>query len=158
MVEMQLKIANQILELFEPNTRIERRPGGFFVVWQTYQGEKITRRFSTFSGGSFYPVWHRKWGHGGTCCVALTQLVRWLQGKSVLPLSTWQYWCGDSVQLIKGDKAHFALNLLSEAGYPNQVVCVFCGQVPIQWDWYYIKGQMEGCGCYCGTGCKAQGL
>lgn len=152
-LEAKISVANQVLEAFAPETSISRGKNGFYVSWKTWRDKQVKKRFSRQSGSCFYPVWHRDWGHGGTACVALTQLVRWLQGQPVLPLATWRYWCGDTVKLIKKQDPETILTLLERNGYPSEAACIFCGQKPRRWDWY-LTGQLEGVGCYPGTGCK----
>lgn len=148
-MEDRLAIANAALQCFVPDTRMEIRSGRVFIVWTDYLG-KTTSRMWMCRGGDFYPVWSHKWAHGGTCTTALSQLVRFVRGLPVLPLSTWAYWCGEQVGLAawRGkDKQTELLAILKAGGYPQQATCIMCGKSPIgRFDWYR-RGNKSGPGC-----------
>lgn len=145
-------VANQVLQSFAPDTRIERRRGGWYVCWTRRNGEELSRRWMT-RGQDFYPVWHREWAHGGTASTALSQLIRWMQGKPVLPLSTWKYWAGDTCKLLRHHPQD-AIRLLLDAGYPEHSKCVLCGVSPIErFDWWSLDGVSGPC-CSYTTGCR----
>lgn len=146
-------VANEILQLFARDTSIEQRKGGVYVTWsQSWKPTTVTKRWQC-RGQDFYPTWHHKWGRGGTSSTALSQLVRWVQGKPVLPLSTWQYWVGETVQLGR-DKGPLIVDLLTEGGYPQSVDCVLCHQ-PISGglDWWSLNGVTGPC-CSWRSGCE----
>lgn len=101
--ESRLAVANAALRLFASDTSLSLRNGRVFVSW-TSCGKPVTRQWQT-RGSCFYPVWHNRWGHGGTCCTALSQLVRFVQGKPVMPMVQWKYWCSPTVHLASGNPA-----------------------------------------------------
>lgn len=149
-VEQQekLKVVNLVISKFAEKTVVEHRDNGWYVTWVVC-GKTTTKRWQLLGGGSMYPVWHRKWGHGGTCTTALTQLMRWLQGKPVLPLGTWRYWTGETVKM--GDPS--IVELLRSAGYPVQVKCVVCGDtIENGLDWWYLD-KVSG-PCHFGGACR----
>jgi hypothetical protein len=143
--------ANFVLLCLTKDTQIHRRYNGWYVTWSQYDGRRFSRRWATRSG-SFYPSWYRHWGHGGTCTTALAQLVRWCQGKPVLPLSVWSYWVSPTVALGRenGDKI---VQRLFEAGYPVVATCVLCGtELTKSLDWWDLDG-VSGPSCKWG-GCR----
>lgn len=148
----RLDAANESIKFLEPSAFISRRKGGFYVTWG--RCPIVTRRWSTRSG--FYPPWSRKWPGGGTSITALAQLLRWNQGRTVLPLSTWRYWGSERVWLF-GEHARQAVNALAAAGYPDTPVCVLCNR----WlsghgfDWWDLDGK-EGPCCRWDEGCRQQ--
>lgn len=147
----RLRSANAALQTFAPETRIERRRGGWWVCWTNYRGEQLSRRWMT-RGQDFYPVWSHLWGHGGTCCTALSQLVRWSAGRPVLPLASWLYWTGPVVKLAR-DKGQDLVDTLRSGGYPEHVPCVLCGDIVTKMDWWSLDGVSGPC-CAWTTGCR----
>lgn len=140
--EKKLKAANETLEIFAPGSKLLWIPGrGLHLEWK--RGENtICRRYQLLNRSSHYPIWHKKWPHGGTACLALFQLVRWLQDKPCLSIRQWRYWAGNPVRL--GD--HRMVDILLAAGYPEAVECVFCGrQIVGQFDWFN-DGSLSGPG------------
>ena len=83
--EQRLSACNEVLASFAPDTTIERRRGGWYVCWTASRGP-IARRWRC-RGQGFYPVWFRRWPHGGTATTALSQLIRWLRGQPVIVIS-----------------------------------------------------------------------
>jgi activating signal cointegrator 1 len=141
--------ANRVLASFAVETRIERRRGGWYVVWTRNDRPTIARRWST-RGQGFYPPWSQLWGHGGTACTALSQLIRWLRGQPVLPISTWRYWASDRVQLLP----LAAVEDLQSAGYPEHASCVLCGHKSTgSFDWWSLDGVSGPC-CHWTSGCR----
>ena len=153
---LTLEAANRALQAFAVDSRIERREGkgaGWYVCWENrYQG-KVERRWQCRIRQDFYPVWSDKWPHGGTACTALSQLIRWLKGMPVLPISSWRYWESETVALCKPGTAAALL----EAGYPEHADCVLCGE-PIngKLDWWHLNGVSGPC-CGWTTGCRQKG-
>lgn len=147
----RINAANAVLDIIAQKTKINRRPGGWFVEWERYGGEVLTRRWSVRSGGH-YPPWYRHWGHGGTCTTALHQLIRWCQDRPVLPLATWHYWCSPTVYLAR-DRGAEVCSLLSDSGWPHAVPCVLCGiELTGSLDWWDLSGA-SGPSCKWG-GCR----
>jgi hypothetical protein len=138
----KIEIANRVLKDFAPNTEIVRGATGWKVTWIDWKGKAVSRRWQTRSGQDFYPTWSSKWGYGGTACTALSQLIRWLQDRPVLPLKSWQYWSSPTVKLCSPE----AVLLLGEAGYPDRADCVVCGK-PIDGliDWCHLDGISGAC-------------
>lgn len=148
----RVEVANQVLQFFAPDTHLTVVRGRVFVHWERHGGEKIRRQWMT-RGNDFYPVWHHKWAHGGTCCTALSQLVRWIQERPVLPIATWQYWAGKTVFLGREQGPRMA-EVLTEHGYPQVANCVLCKQ-PItgSLDWWNLDGVSGPC-CSWTNGCR----
>lgn len=134
--EEKLVSVNLVLNLMGTNTSVSWVPGkGWVCFWQTWNGKQIERRYQR-KGRSEYPVWHAKWGHGGTCCRGLFQLIRWLDNKPVMPLSIWGYWCGPLVKVGPPE----IVNILQNAGYPQDAYCVVCGgRIKGSMDWWDDK-------------------
>lgn len=146
-------MANRVLDCFADGTIISYMDGrGVVVSWRRYGGEIVYRRWQT-RGQDFYPTWSNLWGHGGTACTALSQLVRWIQGKPVLPLSTWRYWFGDKCRLAR-DRGDEAIKALVHGDYPEMALCVLCGnQIEGSLDWWSLKNVTGPC-CGWTSGCR----
>lgn len=135
--EAKLKAANAVLAIIAHETRLELK-GKRVIVEFPYQG-LIKRQWQT-RGQDFYPVWYSKFGSGGTVTTALSQLVRWIQGKPVLPMGTWRYWTGPVVAMGR-ENGPSIIEILAQAGYPEQVNCVRCGEpVTAGLDWWSLNG------------------
>jgi hypothetical protein len=118
--QQKLTAANEVLAIFAPGTAISQGDRGWVVSWTNHKGIEIVRKFSTKSGGISFPVWHRKWGYGGTSCQALTSLVRWLQERPTSPLSKWEQWTGDLVRLGGNQRAEI-VEILRSANYVEEM-------------------------------------
>ncbi len=151
-----LNAANKVLEIIAPTTRIVRKKYGWCVEWTGYYGVAFSMRWQLKKGSSDYPVWYHHWGHGGTCVQALSQLVRWLQCKPVLPLHVWRWWTGPGIAMGM-DRGPEIVSILREAGYPEQVNCVLCDQ-PISGglDWWNVE-KVSGPCCDYMEGCRQSG-
>jgi hypothetical protein len=144
----KLDTVNAAIAIFAPGTSVRKGPNGWVVEWLNHNGKVYSRRWSVMGGGSLYPVWHHKWAHGGTCCNALSQLIRWLQDRPVFGISTWQYWASPSVRL--GDNnGQQLLEVLEAGGYPTDHVCVLCNTVisprTTGLDWWDLGGVSGPC-------------
>lgn len=151
--DFRVPMANRVLDCFAPGTIIAHHPGrGIVVSWER-KGETTFRRWQTRGGQDFYPTWSNLWGHGGTACTALSQLVRWIRGEPVLPLPTWRYWFGDKCQLAR-DRGTEGIAALVHAEWPEVATCVLCRQ-PITggMDWWNLDGVSGPC-CGWTTGCR----
>jgi hypothetical protein len=149
--ERRLAAANSALYLFTPNSRIERRKGGWYVRWER-KDKVFARRWSILRGNDFYPVWHRAWGRGGTSCKALSQLIRWLRGQPVFPIGTWRYWISDGIQLGPPQ----IVPILLGGGYPEKASCVLCTRVlgkSTGLDWWSLDDVSGPC-CSITGGCQ----
>lgn len=149
--------ANLALECFASGTMIfhcDKPSAGFWVQWTRYSGTELVHRRWMTRNQDFYPMWYRQWGHGGTCSTALANLIRWCQGKPVLPLTTWIYWAGQQVNL--GDRKDY-VEILRSAGYPETVPCVLCErEITGGMDWWSLKGVTGPC-CSMRSGCRQKG-
>jgi hypothetical protein len=132
----RVETANKVLGSFTRDTRLRIESGYVVVEWTNHKGRQA-RRWMT-RGQDFYPVWYRQWGHGGTAARALSQLVRWVQGKPVLPISTWEYWAGAPCRLLEAS----AVKVLAAGGYPSASPCVKCGSTIYRGglDWWSLDG------------------
>jgi hypothetical protein len=113
--QQKLTAANEVLAIFAEGTVISQGDRGWVVSWTNYRGIKVVRKFSAFKCSDF-PVWHHEWGQGGTCCRALTALVRWLQERPTDALGQWQFWTGESVRL-GGERRGEIMGILWSVGY-----------------------------------------
>lgn len=117
--QQKLTAANEVLAIFAEGTVIGQGDRGWVVSWKDYKGIQVVRRFSTISRDSGFPVWHQKWGHGGTCCYALTTLIRWLQERPMPPLAWWERCTGEEVKL-GGERRGEIVDILRLAGYGHE--------------------------------------
>ena len=147
----KIETANLVLQSLASDTRIEKRKGGYFIVWKQWNTSKeVAKKWACRQGQDFYPIWHDQWAHGGTACTALSQLIRWLQNKPVFPICTWQYWTSKTVNLLP----EASIALLQTAGYPEYVNCVLCNQqIKKDIDWWSLK-KISGPCCGWNSGCK----
>lgn len=149
----RMRVANEVLGIIADQTWLTFSGGYATVNWRQSNGDLFARRWITRGGQSFYPIWSNKWGHGGTCCTALSQLVRWVQGKPVLPMSTWRYWTGERVALGR-ERGVEIVQLLTDGGYPEHVKCVLCErEIQGGLDWWHL-GDVSGPCCSCHSGCR----
>lgn len=154
----RLETANTVLRLFAPDTWITQGRG-VWVHWKRsngYQPSEMRRKWMVRRGNDFYPVWHRYWGHGGTCTTALSQLVRFIQERPVLPISTWRMWTGENVRLGRDNGPQIVQTLL-DGEYPEHVPCVLCGETIVgHLDWWSLD-KVSGPCCGWTSGCRQKG-
>ena len=148
----EIETANKVLASFFDGW-IEKRKGGWYVCWNDrHRGGVIAKRWQC-RGNGFYPVWHHSYPGGGTSSTALSQLIRWLSGKPVLPISTWRYWASETCKLLDAS----AVDELLAGGYPKHADCVLCGnQIQGSLDWWRLDGVSGPC-CGSRSGCKQKG-
>lgn len=144
--------ANLALGCFTKNVLIEIFESRYFVSWDGHGGERVIKRWQLRSGQSFYATWSDEYPGGGTSMTALSQLVRWIQGRPVLPLSTWEYWAGESCKLARG-RGQEMVERLKHAQYPETTHCVLCGRVLDGLDWWCLDGISGPC-CPGTSGCE----
>lgn len=148
----RIAVANQVLSYFAETPTILLRANNRVQVRWTTRTKSHTKSWMT-RGQDFYPVWHRDWPGGGTAQTALSQLVRWVQGKPVLPLDSWRYWASEKVKLLRDTTA---LDILSGAGYPDPSHCVLCDRPLTEGlDWWRLDGVSGPC-CGWTSGCRQQ--
>jgi len=144
----RIDVANEVLASYTI-TQIEKIPRkGVYVFWS--MGGKDYRRRWQCRGNDFYPVWNRVYPHGGTSVTSLSQLVRWVQDKPVLPVATWRYWANPKMNLLSNS----VVDKLEEAGYPTVAKCVLCEiEITRTLDWWSLNGVSGPC-CYYTQGCR----
>lgn len=136
--------ANRIVKHFIPYAQIRIRNARICIHWKV--GKKThLKQFAVRNGQCFYTVWRAPWG--GTCSLALAQVVRRLQGKPVFPLRTWKYWASPKVMIANDGPA--LIDELVSCDWPDLVPCVLCGKTIHQGhlDWWSLDGVS---GPYCG--------
>jgi hypothetical protein len=148
----RLKAANAMLECFAPGTTIKKYRGGWYVCWTDYRGREVEKRWIT-QGQDWYPMWHKKWAHGGTASMALSQLIRWLRGQPVVGIGSWRYWSSDTCMLLRHGDADGAIDRLCAAGYPTRAHCVLCGIELDGHDWWHLD-EVSGPCCHAHRGCR----
>jgi len=144
----RLPVANCVLHSFAERSHITEKNSRLSVSWWDGTTE-VTKQWQCRTGTDFYPVWHKKWPHGGTASMALSQLIRWIRELPVLPISTWYYWSTKKIALLEAE----IVDYLEENGYPKEVYCIMCGEKIQNFDWYNLRGK-SGPGCYMNTGCQ----
>jgi hypothetical protein len=148
--------ANLALAYFAPETTLALVRGAVQVRWRSVSRDH-RRRWQTSGRQDFYPTWSNSWPHGGTCCTALSQLVRWIQGNPVLPLASWRFWCGPTMKLAchdDNDRGADLLAVLMAGGYPKRVPCVLCKTlIDTNLDWWNQVG-LSGPYCSHNAGCR----
>lgn len=146
----KLAVANGVLASFSKSQFTVR---GHAYVTFPYRGKLMTKRWMC-RGNDFYPVWHRYYPGGGTSVTALSQLIRWVQDKPVLPMSTWRYWSSETCKLLPVE----AVQELEDGGYPVHVNCVLChNQIEGSLDWWSLNGVSGPC-CGWTSGCRQKGV
>lgn len=144
----RLTVANAVLKTFAAGFEIVHEPGkGYCLAWMESRGRVVKRWMC--DRGSFFPSCHRSVPTGGTHITAISQLIRYCQGKPYLPLTTWKYWAGNTVRLWKDDAERDAgLRILEDSDYQKTPECVFCGRdlTGQSWDWFSTIDGIEGCG------------
>lgn len=143
-------LANEILRTFEPEAEILLRGRRVFVSDRPGR----VRQWTLQRGQSFFPTWRPRPSFGGTATTAISQLIRWIQGRPVFPLGTWRYWAGPVVGL----GSPVTLELLAGASWPESVPCVVCGQtIKGGLDWWCLDGLSGPCHTFAPTRCPQDG-
>jgi len=143
-----IEVANLVLQTFFRGS-IEKRKGGVYVSWMSYGNKRVEKRWQC-RGQDFYPVWHHSYPGGGTSSTALSQLIRWIQCKPVLPISTWRMWASERCKLLPPS----AVELLLQGGYPEAAYCVLCHRlIEGSLDWWSLDGVSGPC-CGWTSGCR----
>ena len=142
----KIATASTVLASFTKST-IEKRRGGWYVCWDSAKG-KVSHRWQC-SGQDFYPTWSNKWGHGGTACTALSQLIRWLRDQPVVGIASWRHWASERCGLVPTE----SVGILLAGGYPKIVKCVLCDIELKDFDWWRLNGVSGPC-CWWTEGCR----
>lgn len=142
----RLDAANKALELFHlnPQFRFEIKNNKLAICWystwnKNREPKKVSKVWTFMSKGSHYPSFDLP--TGGTMTTALGQLVRWIRGMPCFPISVFHYWDSPNVGLYQDDMGKpspgpSVFSVLTEAGYPEAVKCVVCGEKPDGMDWW----------------------
>ena len=148
----KLKVANEVVKTIGNKTcKFVVEQNKLYLSWEA--DTRFYKKLCRLQSGSHYfyaGTFRRNLGIGGTGESAMVQLVRWIKGLNVLPLSQWQYWASPSIELWQNnDVAKQVIALLTEAGYPAEPVCIFCGKKPPNgYDWWSLSSKKEGLGCW----------
>jgi hypothetical protein len=152
----RLEVANKVLKTIGNKTYefiVEQNK--LYLSWGTES--RFYKKLCRLQAGSHYFYaysFRHNLGTGGTGESAIVQLVRWVKGKNTLPLGQWRYWASPSVKLWQDDAvAKQVLEWLTEAGYPIEPICIFCGKKISSYDWWSLPNQKEGLGCWEGSDC-----
>jgi hypothetical protein len=143
--------ANKVLGILFPDLEMcfEIKKNRLCLAWTNYRGDRVSKLYQC-NHDSLYPTINHKIPTGGTHVQAITQLANWVKGKPVFSIVTWQYWCGKSVGMKHGDKI---IPILSDAGYPQENKCAWCGSKG-RLDWYNF-GKHSGLGCHHSNRCES---
>lgn len=138
--EERLQQANRVIELIgigrNRRGRLILKNNRVAVEYTNFQGEHITKTWM-HRGNDYYPTFRcGELGWGGTMTRAVSMLVRYVNGKTVLPLRTWKHWFSSTVKLA--DEPDPVLDYLKEIGWPEVTTCVLCGaEIKDSWfDWW----------------------
>lgn len=150
---VRLGAANEIIKCFTglETKLILRGDGRVAVSWKSWQKPGKTVQMTWMCRGQdFFPSWYRKAGWGGTVSTAVSQLVRWVQGKPVYGLETWKYWGSDGMGLFNcgGNRRDpvEVLELIRKSGWPEHPVCILCKRTPPKGlDWWSLDGKSGPC-------------
>lgn len=147
---VRIDAANAVLAMFASDSKIVIK-SKVLAVQFPLRKKLVALRWQVRGGQDFYPVWSDKWAHGGTACTALSQLIRWIKGRPVLPMGSWRYWARVGLGRPDGLKM---LELLKGAGYPENTPCVLCGrELDGTLDWWNLDGVSGPC-CAWTEGCR----
>lgn len=141
----KLAQANRVLRTFDKQYTIIVKHNRMALQWMAYPSRRgrpsrkpepifkipVSKAWMT-RNGSFYPTWRLHTGGTHTCAIA--QLIRYVQGKTIFPLSVWQHWF--SYQGVPDDRYPNLIATLQEIGWPEEVKCVVCGEKPKGMDWW----------------------
>lgn len=126
----RIEAANRVLDLMKTRSRIERRPGGFYLVTRHWQPEKpdIINKIVLSKSREFLGLDYGRHGMGMTNSISTAQLVRWIRGERRHPLKFWRYQYSDAIAAI-----------LEATDYPDpeRTCCVLCRKEPTPaGDWW----------------------
>ena len=149
-MEHRIGVANLVLDTVAPGVMLYRAKELRMRRDVRKQPPKYDFPARLRTDGSWPAFGYRQRSTGGTGFQALAQLVRYVRDLSRLPLSTWEYWGGESVKLGNAK----TLELLKSGGYPDplKTCCVLCGDSEFRrgLDWWSLDGVV---GPSCRFGC-----
>ncbi len=130
----KLEVANNVLSLMGQDIWLSIDKGYLQINWKHWKTNgTITKRW--MCAKNFYPPYDLP--TGGTHTVAIACLAQWVRGQKCYPLSTWKYWCTETVGMTPTNIP----DILEAGGYPIGKTCGFCGkEITGSWDWYFDVG------------------
>lgn len=143
----KIVIVNQVLPLIVSNlTQFEIQDNRLHISWVSHRGVLTKKAWQTIPKSDSFPSFHKEWSQGGTNCIALCHLARWIQNRKVLPLSVWSKWIANGLGGgMEGGQGHLILTILKDNEYPNEVNCIRCDRpIATKFDWYGF-GKKSGC-------------
>lgn len=156
---IRLEQANRVLDVLFPGFFLEYR-GRFFARWdRKADGAAKSHGWVPLSKGCDYPRGSYKLPFGGTGCVIVSHLIRWIRREPVMGMRCWRYWFSETVGCNKA-----ALPLVLEMGWPTDSECVMCHRAITSADsidWFNWNGagiNMVGPGCHHSdeSGCRGK--
>lgn len=140
----RLEQAQAILTALSPAYRMGLTRGRVFLSCPISWGSGIWRKqWVSVSPGSFYPRFKSAPYQGGTWCVCVAQLVRFVQGKPHLPMGWWR-------QAVNVGCEPGVLAAAASVGWPAGFPCIHCGKfLQSGYDWWCV-GKLEGVSCWGG--------
>lgn len=153
-IEHRVGVANLVLDTVAPGVMLYRSKE-LRMCWDVRKGvPKYDFPARLRTDGSWPAFGYRQRSTGGTGFQALAQLIRYVRDLSRFPISTWEYWGGESVKL--GNPR--TVELLKSGGYidPKKTCCVLCGDPDFRkgLDWWSLDG-VTGPSCRFGSCQKA---
>lgn len=148
--EFRIGIANKVLDVITPGIMLYQSRE-LRMCWDVRkQPPKYDFPARLRTDGNWPAFGYRQRPTGGTGMQALAQLIRYVRDLPRFPLSTWEYWSGESVKL--GNST--VVELLASAGYEDDLktCCVLCGDPKFArgLDWWSLDGVIGPC---CRFGC-----
>lgn len=142
----RLETANKALGTFAPAVRLYDGARELRMCWDArVQPPKRDFAARLRSDGSWPLYGYRQRPCGGTGMQAIAQLIRYVRDLSRLPIDTWEYWGGHSVQLCTAE----TVDILRGGGYadPKKTACVLCGKGTFKGglDWWSLDGVTGPC-------------
>lgn len=137
----RLEAANKALkafpigQMFQFEIRNNRLAVWWTSTWTKKEPVKVSKVWQFQYDGSLWPKFDLP--TGGTMTQALSQLVRWIKGQPVMPIGVFEWWDSPTVKLMDGEGAPIR-KILLDAGYPETVKCVICGEKPKGLDWWSL--------------------
>lgn len=139
----RLKVMQDLMPFFEKSLTV-RFDRGFRFSWDSFDRSRRELLWRQ-RRGSHYPMSYRPLPFGGTGVLIISQLIRWVRELPVAPLACWHGWCSETIGFAKA-----ALPIVIQAGWPEEVPCIFCGKQlgRGRWDWFDYRDGLAGPGCH----------
>ena len=145
----RLGIANLVADTFVPGVIFYEGEHGLRMSWDNRrQPVRFDYAAMLRSDGSWPKYGYRQRPTGGTGFQGMAQLIRYIRDLPRLPMATWEYWAGKSVQL--GTERTLEILRGSDYGNPEKTKCVLCGTLDFKGlDWWSLDGITGPC-CFGG--------